>query len=69
MRHVQPGFVLLWSGSPVFNRGSVDVLSSISCRVSGDVWCLREWRNWQTRWLQVPVLERACGFKSRLAHQ
>jgi hypothetical protein len=23
---------------------------------------------WQTRWLQVPVLARACGFKSRLAH-
>ena len=28
----------------------------------------REWWNWQTRWLQVPVLARACGFKSRLAH-
>ena len=28
----------------------------------------REWRNWQTRWLQVPVLERAWGFKSPLAH-
>ena len=24
---------------------------------------------WQTRWLQVPVLARACGFKSRLAHR
>ena len=24
---------------------------------------------WQTRWLQVPVFERMCGFKSRLAHQ
>ena len=23
---------------------------------------------WQTRWLQVPVPARACGFKSRLAH-
>ena len=23
---------------------------------------------WQTRWLQVPVFERTCGFKSRLAH-
>ena len=31
--------------------------------------CAREWRNWQTRWLQVPVLERAWGFKSPLAHQ
>ena len=29
----------------------------------------REWRNWQTRWLQVPVLERAWGFKSPLAHE
>jgi hypothetical protein len=28
----------------------------------------REWRNWQTHWLQVPVLERAWGFKSPLAH-
>ena len=23
---------------------------------------------WQTRWLQVPVSARTCGFKSRLAH-
>ena len=30
---------------------------------------VREWWNWQTRWLQVPVLARACGFNSRLAHQ
>lgn len=28
----------------------------------------REWRNWQTRWLQVPVPARAWGFKSPLAH-
>ena len=28
----------------------------------------REWRNWQTRWLQVPVFERMWGFKSPLAH-
>ena len=27
-----------------------------------------EWRNWQTRRIQVPVSERMCGFKSRLAH-
>ena len=27
-----------------------------------------EWRNWQTRWLQVPVSERTWGFKSPLAH-
>jgi hypothetical protein len=30
---------------------------------------MREWRNWQTRWLQVPVLARAWGFKSPLAHR
>lgn len=30
---------------------------------------LREWRNWQTRWLQVPVFERTWGFKSPLAHE
>lgn len=29
---------------------------------------MREWRNWQTRWLQVPVLARVWGFKSPLAH-
>ena len=29
----------------------------------------REWRNRQTRWLQVPVPERAWGFNSPLAHQ
>lgn len=28
----------------------------------------REWRNWQTRRLQVPVPERVWGFKSPLAH-
>jgi hypothetical protein len=27
-----------------------------------------EWRNWQTRWLQVPVAARSWGFKSPLAH-
>src|SRR3954451_8400050 len=27
-----------------------------------------EWRNRQTRWLQVPVSERTWGFKSPLAH-
>jgi hypothetical protein len=27
-----------------------------------------EWRNWQTRRLQVPVSERMWGFKSPLAH-
>ncbi len=27
-----------------------------------------EWRNWQTRWLQVPVRETSWGFKSPLAH-
>src|SRR5665213_2675323 len=27
-----------------------------------------EWRNWQTRRLQVPVFERMWGFKSPLAH-
>lgn len=28
----------------------------------------REWRNWQTRRIQVPVSERMWGFKSPLAH-
>ena len=28
----------------------------------------RVWRNWQTRWLQVPVSARTWGFKSPLAH-
>ncbi len=28
----------------------------------------REWRNWQTRRIQVPVPERVWGFKSPLAH-
>ncbi len=26
------------------------------------------WRNWQTRWSQTPLPERACGFKSRSGH-
>ncbi|CAD5989195.1 protein of unknown function [Agreia sp. COWG] len=42
-----------------FSRARILVLISLSSR---------EWRNWQTRWLQVPVLERAWGFKSPLAH-
>ena len=25
---------------------------------------MQEWRNWQTRRLQVPVVARSCGFKS-----
>ena len=28
-----------------------------------------EWRNWQTRRIQVPVSERMWGFKSPLAHR
>src|SRR5207302_9977176 len=28
-----------------------------------------EWRNWQTRRIQVPVSERTWGFKSPLAHR
>ena len=39
--------------------GQPKVLASLSSR---------EWRNWQTRWLQVPVPERVWGFKSPLAH-
>ncbi len=27
-----------------------------------------EWRNWQTRGIQNPVLARECGFKSLLRH-
>lgn len=27
------------------------------------------WWNWQTRWTQNPLPERACGFKSRSRHQ
>ena len=26
------------------------------------------WRNWQTRWIQNPLSERACGFKSHSGH-
>ena len=30
---------------------------------------MRGWRNRQTRWIQVPVPERAWGFNSPLAHR
>ena len=30
--------------------------------------CVQEWRNWQTRRLQVPVVATQCGFKSHLLH-
>ena len=29
---------------------------------------MQEWRNWQTRRLQVPVVAILCGFKSRFLH-
>ena len=29
---------------------------------------MQEWRNWQTRRLQVPVVAISCGFKSHLLH-
>src|SRR5687768_11995280 len=29
----------------------------------------RKWRNWQTRWIQVPVPARVWGFNSPLSHQ
>ena len=29
---------------------------------------LRKWRNWQTRWIQVPVAARLWGFDSPLSH-
>ena len=29
---------------------------------------VQEWRNWQTRRLQVPVVAILCGFKSRFLH-
>ena len=29
---------------------------------------MQEWRNWQTRKLQVLVTARPCGFKSHLLH-
>jgi hypothetical protein len=30
---------------------------------------MQEWRNWQTRRLQVPVVAISCGFKSHLLHK
>ena len=29
---------------------------------------MREWRNWQTRWIQSPVGASSCRFKSCLPH-
>ena len=37
-----------------------------SLRVDREI--MQEWRNWQTRRLQVPVVARSCGFKSHLLH-
>ena len=47
---------IFWLGDPVSSWGSLILHSG-------------EWRNRQTRWIQVPVSERMCGFKSRLAHR
>ena len=43
-----------------------DILGKLSAR--GSFRASREWRNRQTRWLQVPVPERAWGFNSPLPH-
>ena len=37
----------------------------ISCSI---IYVAQEWRNWQTRRLQVPVAAMSCGFKSHLLH-
>ncbi len=51
------------------------VVSWVIRRTTG-TWCPTvrflgpgEWRNWQTRRIQVPVIARSWGFKSPLAHQ
>ena len=31
--------------------------------------CSQMWRNWQTRWIQVPVKAISYGFKSLHLHQ
>ena len=41
-----------------------------SALLSSDRWpVMREWRNWQTRTVQVRVPARAWGFNSPLAHR
>jgi hypothetical protein len=48
----------------------VDGSSGLDFRWSSPTLCERaRVAEWQTRWLQVPVSERAWGFKSPLAHQ
>ena len=50
--------------SPVGRQSGCDrARDQVNCCV------LPGWRNWQTRWSQTPLLERACGFKSRPGHE
>ena len=53
------------TGSP---ESGVPLPLAASCAASLPRFHSGEWRNWQTRWLQVPVSVRTWGFKSPLAH-
>ncbi len=46
-----------------------DIITEVSDRGSLKTnYEMQEWRNWQTRRLQVPVVAISCGFKSRFLH-
>ena len=59
--------------SPMVSRSVPRAPSTLVARGAGRLpcppCCSGEWRNRQTRWLQVPVTERSWGFKSPLAHR
>jgi hypothetical protein len=52
-------------GTRTFGACRCDNLAGLVCNCTDGE---REWRNWQTRTVQVRVPERAWGFKSPLAH-
>jgi hypothetical protein len=54
--------------SPPPPRGAIRWWAVVGAAVSFSSCHSGEWRNWQTRWLQVPVAARSWGFKSPLAH-
>ena len=54
--------------APVAAEELFRTLANLTVPVRARPRTVGEWRNWQTRRIQVPVSERMWGFKSLLAH-
>ena len=57
-----------WSGGQESCRKLTNALDKARNQRYNTLCSVREWRNWQTRMIQVHVLVRACRFKSCFPH-